>query len=83
MNCVCHGEPRLWRKDLRWPSGGYWRCAVKKRLHDEAHSEKKRTRQRDRYDADPVHRIEKNLHDHARRRAQTLARKREALRGEV
>jgi hypothetical protein len=68
VNCVCHGEAAYWQKDKRLRAGGHWSCAVKKRAYE-----------RDRYDADPIHRIGKNLHDHARRRGDTLKRQREAL----
>lgn len=63
--CKCHGEP-MYRNN----SVGGWRCRVKVLQ-----------RQRDRYDADPIYRISKNLHDHARRRADNLKRQREALVG--
>lgn len=69
MNCECHGEPmyRWWNRDLRWPAGGYWRnqCAIKERQ-----------RQRDRYDNDPIWRIEKNLKNDALKRRQTIERRR-------
>jgi hypothetical protein len=40
-----------------------------------------RARQVARYDADPVYRITKNMHDHARRRVQTLQRMKEGIVG--
>lgn len=66
-----------WQQDSRYGKGGYWHCAVKAR---EYARERYRTRGRDtklrqareRYDADPVFRIEKRLHDDARRRRQRL-----------
>jgi len=45
--------------------------------------ERQAQRERDRYDNDPIYRIEKNLKTGARRRAATLKRKREALHGEI
>lgn len=78
MDCVCHGEPAYWHRDPRLLKGGSWRCRVRKREVDAAHSDAKNARMRERYDTDPVYRIEKNLHDHARRRKQTLARRRAA-----
>lgn len=76
MLCPCHGEPAYWQAD------GYWRCAVKKRAVarrvDQARRDVKTARQRERYDADPVYRIEKRLRDDARMRAATLKRKKEA-----
>lgn len=50
--CKCHGEPMY-----ASTNNGGWICAVKKRQY-----------QRDRYDADPIHRLGKNLHDAARKR---------------
>ena len=70
MNCRCHSEPAYWNPDPRWPQGGYWQCAVAKRQ-----------RERDRYDADPLRRIRKNLKNRARQRANTLTRKQEATYG--
>ncbi len=68
MTCACHGEPAYWFKDATRTGGGRWYCAVKKRNYERA-----------RYDRDPIHRIEKNLHDHSRRRKQTIERQRAAL----
>lgn len=68
--CECHGEPQRWCKSTRCTAGGYWAC----RVSDLA-------QKRDRYDADAVYRISKNLHDHSRRRTQTLNRMRERLEG--
>lgn len=92
--CECHGESMYWHKRIDRKSGGLWRCGVRKRevqraysqtearaASEENHREKKLQRQRDRYDADPLYRIGKNLRDHARRRAQTIARMKEALHG--
>lgn len=82
MNCVCHDEPAYWQKDSRLRAGGFWLCAVAKRERsgrvDAARRDVKNARQRDRYDLDAVYRIEKNLHDNARRRRQTIKRRRAA-----
>lgn len=72
MRCPCHDEPMLWKNDPTCRAGGHWTCRVRKREID-------REWQRRRYDADPVFRIEKNLHDHARRRRLTLERRRALL----
>jgi hypothetical protein len=68
LTCKCHGLPAYWQKDAGCKAGGWWRCA-----------EKKKACERNRYDNDPIHRIEKNLHDHARRRRQTIDRRRADL----
>jgi hypothetical protein len=73
--CGCHGEPMYKRRR----SGYECSVAVKARAARAyaADPERKRAHQRDRYDTDPIYRIEKNLHDHARRRAETLRRRKE------
>ena len=53
------------------------------RREDHLYRERQAQRERDRYDNDPIYRIEKNLKTGARRRAATLKRKREALHGEI
>jgi hypothetical protein len=68
VTCACHGEPAYWQKDARLPKGGWWECSVRRRQY-----------QRDRYDNDPIHRIEKNLKGDARKRRQTIERRRAAL----
>jgi hypothetical protein len=82
-NCICHGEIAYWQIDKRMVAGGWWRCAVRKRassrVTDAARATVKNQRTRDRYDADPVYRIGKNLHDNARRRRQTIERQRAAI----
>jgi hypothetical protein len=64
-------------------AGGHWTCAVKRREKsrrvDGARRGIKAERQRDRYDRDPVYRIEKRLSDDARRRRQTIERRRASL----
>jgi hypothetical protein len=65
MNCVCHDQPAYWEKDSRCKAGGWWQCAVKKRQ-----------RERDWYDRDPIHRITKNLRNDALKRRQRLERRR-------
>ena len=72
MNCRCHDEPAYWQKDRRLKAGGWWECSIKRTQ-----------RERDRYDRDPIFRIEKRLHDDARRRGDTLKRQREAHYGPV
>jgi hypothetical protein len=66
---MCHGEPGNWNVDSRRASGGYVRCAVNKRAY-----------QLERYDRDPIHRITKQLNNTARRRRETIERRRAALR---
>jgi hypothetical protein len=68
MDCACHGLPAYWTASGRYRAGGFWRCAVRKREY-----------QMVRYDTDPVHRIEKKLHDSARNRRATIDRRRAAL----
>jgi hypothetical protein len=68
VNCRCHGEPAYWQKDTRLVPGGWWECSVKRRA-----------RELDRYDRDPVHRITKNLRNDARKRRERLERRRAAL----
>lgn len=68
--CKCHGEPQRWGKCSRYTAGGFWSC----RVSDLA-------RKRARYDADPVYRISKNLHDKSLRRTQTLNRMKEGIDG--
>jgi hypothetical protein len=70
VDCKCHGEPAYWNADKRKKPGGYWLCAVKKRRYEMA-----------RYDADPIHRIEKNLANRRRERGRTLQLRKEALHG--
>ena len=81
--CKCHGEPAYWHTDRRKPAGGYWICAVKGRERSRQTYGKRRAvklaRQRARYDNDPIHRIEKRLHDDARKRRGTIERRRAAL----
>lgn len=67
-NCACHDRPVHWVKDDRYRAGGFWRCTVNTNAQ-----------KRDRYDRDPIYRIEKNLHDYARKRRATLERQRLAL----
>ena len=85
MNCACHGAPCYWYKDARKTKGGYWVCSVRKREHarktDTARRAVKTARQRDRYDRDPIYRIEKNLSDTARRRRLTIERRRASIDG--
>jgi hypothetical protein len=82
-----------WHKRKDRKTGGLWRCAVRKREVQRAYAqagardesiernrEKKTQRARDCYDADPIFRLGKNLRDSSRKRGQTLARKKEALR---
>ena len=89
--CECHGEPCYWHKKKDMRAGGLWRCAVRKRevqrnyertpkaeARNDRHRNKANQQKRDRYDADALYRISKNLHDHARRRRQTIQRKKEA-----
>jgi len=68
--CDCHGEAMGWRKDPRYRAGGYWVCHVKERA-----------RYQDRYDSDPVYRIQKGLLGNRRKRAATLQRMRRATVG--
>ena len=65
MLCQCHGEEAYWQKDSRTKAGGWWECAVKRRA-----------RERERYDRDPVHRIEKILRASRDKRVRTLERRR-------
>ena len=64
-------------------AGGWWRCAVNKRelsrRTDEARRDMKAERQRDRYDTDPIYRIEKNLRVAAYKRRVRLERRRADL----
>jgi hypothetical protein len=59
-----------WSVDPGGREGGYWRCAVTKRERqratDAARRDVKCQRQRERYDSDPIYRIEKRLRDAAR-----------------
>ena len=57
-----------WTRSSRYRAGGFWHCAVRHR-----------DRIRDRYDSDPVHRIEKNLRNDALKRRQKLERRRAAF----
>ena len=88
--CECHGKPMYWHKKKDMRAGGLWRCLVRKREVDIAYRRTRkgtaatqRSRPRDaqqkraRYDADPVYRIGKNLHDGSRKRRQTIERKRQ------
>lgn len=84
MNCACCGEPAYWQKDNRTASGGRWYCAVTARERQrvryyERYRDKKNARARERYDIDPIFRIEKRLHDDARRRRERIERRRAAL----
>jgi hypothetical protein len=85
MLCSCHGEPAYWNPDRAMRAGGHWRCAVKKREQqratDKARRETKLQRRRDKYDTDPVWRIERLLKTAAERRRATLKRRRETLHG--
>jgi hypothetical protein len=65
VTCGCHDAPAYWTTDPRYKAGGFWRCAVRKRGY-----------QRDRYDNDPIYRIEKNLRNDARKRRQRIVRRR-------
>ena len=69
MNCRCHGEPAYWNKDKRLKAGGFWECAVKRRQ-----------RQRDLYDEDPIYRIARRLQINRRERLINLARRQEEYR---
>lgn len=77
MLCACHGEPSYWHRDRRHSANGYWRCPVAKHDHWQRHRERKVAQQRERYDLDPIFRIEKRLRDDRRDRANTLKRRRE------
>lgn len=81
--CACHGEPAYWQRDSKMTAGGWWRCAVTKReaMRDyyETHGDRKLARQRDRYDRDPVYRIEKRLKQNACDRRKTIERRRAAI----
>lgn len=35
-DCDCHGEPKTWEVDNRWPCGGTFRCRVVKRRQTKA-----------------------------------------------
>ena len=77
MTCACHGEPAYWQADRRLRAGGWWECPVKRRQVSRAgyharYRAKKLQQQRDRYDSDPIYRIEKRLNDDARKRRQRL-----------
>lgn len=65
MDCKCHGEPAYWHRDVRCTKGGYWYCAVKEKQRQVAA-----------YDNNPVWRISKNLKNDARKRRQTIERRR-------
>lgn len=88
VNCSCHGEPMYWQADRKRKAGGWWLCAVKRRklardrYHDR-HRAQKLQRQRERYDSDPIYRIEKRLKDDARKRRATIVRRRAALRADT
>jgi hypothetical protein len=62
----------FWHKLPRLKAGGHWRCYVRKREVGNAWAQAK-------YDRDPLHRIGKNLHDHARRRRDTIERRKQAM----
>lgn len=81
--CECHGEPCYWHKKKDMRAGGLWRCAVRKREVQRSASFRARqnAQRMERYDADPIYRIKGNLRVSALRRRQTIARKKEALRG--
>src|SRR6266498_2320675 len=78
--CPCHGEPMV--------SPSQWQCAVAAQASRQRwfanNAEYKRASVREygrkRYDSDPIYRIEKNLHDSARKRAESLKRRKEELR---
>jgi hypothetical protein len=81
--CACHGEAMYWQARARYTAGGYWRCAVKKRASNNAYHHANRERalqqRRDRYDRDAVYRLTKLMHDNARRRRDTIERRRQQL----
>lgn len=68
-----------WNRDPRRRKGGYWRCTEARRVNDERHGPGQAARKRQRYDADPVYRLTKNISRNARRRALTLQRHRDRL----
>lgn len=78
--CKCHGEPSMWN--------GHWRCRVKhreqmrrRRATNRAYVEREQAKARERYNADPVFRITKRLHDDAHARAKATVRMRQRLEG--
>jgi hypothetical protein len=71
VDCNCHGLPALWMPDVRYLAGGWWRCRVKHRDNE-----------RDRYDRDPVHRIEKLMKKNMKDRRDRLERRIAAFRAE-
>lgn len=85
VNCVCHGEPAYWQRDVRKTAGGRWECRVKRQAYNRTRSTNPERRdaitqrRRDKYDADPVFRLGKLLHDGRRRRLESLTRRREAF----
>ena len=72
MDCSCHGVAAYWQKDKRIKAGGFWECSVKRNQWS-----------RDRYDRDPIFRIERQMQVARYQRAQTLKRQREALSGSL
>lgn len=71
-DCSCHGEAMYWQKDKRLRAGGRWICGAVRRAQSAARyavvSDETRARWRQRYDTDPVFRIEKLMADARRRR---------------
>lgn len=81
--CGCHNAPMLFRKDSRYRRGGFYYCRIKNLQRCRASYEKNRetrlAKKRQRYDTDPIHRIEKRLADDRRSRQKTVKRRRERL----
>lgn len=71
-----------WGRDSRYTAGGFWRCRVVKNERLRVYYDQRREaickQRRDRYDNDPVHRIEKLMHDGKRNRRQSIERRRQA-----
>jgi hypothetical protein len=69
-----------WHRDSRCSkAGGFWECAVTDRERYERRREAKLQQVRDRYDADPIFRLGKLLHDSAHKRGVNLKRRKETL----
>lgn len=85
--CECHGLPKSWQTDSRKKSGGTWRCLESKResARRSYHADPSRRLAamhvyfRQRYDNDPVWRIQRNLKRSREQRLASLARRRQQL----
>ena len=69
-----------WHKRKDRKTGGLWRCAVRKReiQRSAAYRERQNQQRIEKYDADPIYRIGRNLRSSALKRRKTISRMKEA-----